>query len=808
MNPADIPSMDLVRRVFSLHETPQGYPCEKKVGIGMVYDPDDQVYFTVPEPSQDPEKWGNWGKPHGGYLESEQVWTRMEDHPEWNRKYVQEQAKKYGNDPRWYWKEDADGRPTRMSYDAMAYAARNWELLTNGLHILINGELVYITGLHWAYLQWCKLDGSYPDYREKDRYWFYAWETVRNHSKMAGLIYTKHRRDGATSRCLFCLMMETIRTRNANSYIQSKTGKHAKEVIYLKKLVPMFDALPEFFKPQTTGYDRPQNGFIFNSPPMRGARRLDQREGINSSIMLAATDTQGAAIDGDKVFVVLIDESAKIVRTDIEEAVRVIVPTLVANGKYRGKIIMPTTLEELEGDKQPIFRRMWDGSAPSLAKHSNTGTTKTKLIRLFFPAWFGLYDEVAFIGRFGESIIDTPTEDQYKWLCQNHPTPLDEAESGFGKTREELWKTQGAWAYLAGRRKDLEDNPKELLSEIRKYPVTPEEGFTASPSDSPINAFVTNAAIQKLSALSANRTPYHESLWKSYRIEPIKMHDEKLDIGKSLQRPMRLVPDPKGDWLCRNDWFHSCNGEWIPNQFHIDGAGKVSVSPSGGKFSVGVDPIDSDKSVMASKSASLSNFAVVVWWRWDPVIDGDKPPGQNRTHSPVAIYKRRKEKSDEMCFELCKALLLVGSKAHIENNRGAVIFKFMDLYKMGAMIRLRPRSTYKSDTPQTLMKPTRGTPTSEDLYMLGFPAVNDWVTEYSSPENCPFIEVWREFHSVSPGRMQPFDLFVALMFAILDANNGILAEPEKKRDIGTESSGHKTLKRIGYRPDDLRISRL
>lgn len=41
-----------------------------------------------------------------------------------------------------------------------------------------------------------------------------------------------------------------------------------------------------------------------------------------------------------------------------------IVPTLKAGGRYRGKIIMPTTLEEMDEASAANARKMWDDSAP------------------------------------------------------------------------------------------------------------------------------------------------------------------------------------------------------------------------------------------------------------------------------------------------------------------------------------------------------------------------------------------------------------------------------------------------------------
>ena len=41
-----------------------------------------------------------------------------------------------------------------------------------GIWFMNNGEPTYMTGEHYYYLNWCKMDIGYPEYRDRDRRFF------------------------------------------------------------------------------------------------------------------------------------------------------------------------------------------------------------------------------------------------------------------------------------------------------------------------------------------------------------------------------------------------------------------------------------------------------------------------------------------------------------------------------------------------------------------------------------------------------------------------------------------------------------
>ena len=58
------------------------------------------------------------------------------------------------------------------------------------------GVSTYITGTHYMYLQWSKIDVGAPDYREANRLFFIFWEACKADRRCYGMCYLKNRRSG------------------------------------------------------------------------------------------------------------------------------------------------------------------------------------------------------------------------------------------------------------------------------------------------------------------------------------------------------------------------------------------------------------------------------------------------------------------------------------------------------------------------------------------------------------------------------------------------------------------------------------
>ena len=61
-----------------------------------------------------------------------------------------------------------------------------------GFWFINNGEPIWITGTHYMYLQWSKIDVGAPDFREANRLFFIFWEACKADKRCYGMCYLKN----------------------------------------------------------------------------------------------------------------------------------------------------------------------------------------------------------------------------------------------------------------------------------------------------------------------------------------------------------------------------------------------------------------------------------------------------------------------------------------------------------------------------------------------------------------------------------------------------------------------------------------
>ena len=94
------------------------------------------------------------------------------------------------------------------------------------------GVGTYITGTHFMYLQWSKIDVGNPEFREANRLFFIFWEACKADQRCYGMCYLKNRRSGFS----FMASGETVNmatiSSDARFGILSKSGSDAKKNVH------------------------------------------------------------------------------------------------------------------------------------------------------------------------------------------------------------------------------------------------------------------------------------------------------------------------------------------------------------------------------------------------------------------------------------------------------------------------------------------------------------------------------------------------------------------------------------------------
>ena len=268
-------------------------------------------------------------------------------------------------------------------------------------------EPTYLTGTHYMYLQWSKIDVGQPDFREANRLFFIFWEACKADKRCYGMCYLKNRRSGFS----FMASGETVNmatiSSDARFGILSKSGSDAKKM-FTDKVVPISVNYPFFFKPIQDGMDRPKSELAYRVPASKFTRRkldvnekLEDIEGLDTTIDWKNTGDN--SYDGEKLKLLVHDESGKWERpNNILNNWRVTKTTLRLGSRIIGKCMMGSTSNALDkgGDN---FKKLYNDS--DVTKRNANGQTRTGLYSLFVPMEWN-YE--GYIDSYGLPVFDTP----------------------------------------------------------------------------------------------------------------------------------------------------------------------------------------------------------------------------------------------------------------------------------------------------------------------------------------------------------------------------------------------------------------
>ena len=287
------------------------------------------------------------------------------------------------------------------------YVDNEFKRREEGFSFYNNGVSTYITGTHYMYLQWSKIDVGAPDFRESNRLFFIFWEACKADPRCYGMCYLKNRRSGFSFMSSAELVNQATISSDARFGILSKAGADAK-TMFTDKVVPISLNYPFFFKPIQDGMDRPKTELAYRVPASKFTRRkLDSQENPEELEGLDTTidwkNTGDNSYDGEKLKLLVHDESGKWLRPDnILNNWRVTKTCLRLGSRIIGKCMMGSTSNALDkgGDN---FKKLYYAS--DVTKRNRNGQTNSGLYSLFIPMEWS-YE--GFIDTYGLPVFDTP----------------------------------------------------------------------------------------------------------------------------------------------------------------------------------------------------------------------------------------------------------------------------------------------------------------------------------------------------------------------------------------------------------------
>lgn len=496
--------------------------------------------------------------------------------------------------------------------------ATEYKRRREGVCFMNNGVKTYITGDHYFYLTYCRFNFGYPDYRDVDRRFFYAWALAVSMPYCLGLIRAKFRRLGATSHGQAILLNAGSMTEGVNCGIISKNTKSAAKVF--RGIVDIMRRIPEEFVPQLENSDMPKREISFREPAKVVRGKISKEKprslkSLNTTIDFEATTIN--AYDSTEQYRLMLDEGGKLEKdAPFSELWEIHRTCLIEGDRVFGKAYVPSTVNEMtKGGKE--FKKVWDDSSPYLTDEGGEnifqtqGATVSGLIRFFVPAWDGLK---GFIDRYGFSVIDNPTPEQAEWIGKNY----------------------GAKEYLQ-REIDKRKNPNQKAERQRQFPTTIREAFSVNNKLSPFDTFKLNQQ-REFNEIHTNLTVRGDFHW--------------IEKWKSVQ----WVPSESGRFLVA----------WMPlpenqNKIIIKNGKTCPQFESEGHF--GLDPFSHD-TVNDNRRSDAALYGIL------------KPTPANPTPFFFLEYVHRPPTVENAAEDVAKACIFYGMPVLGESNKPETMNRF------------------------------------------------------------------------------------------------------------------------------------
>ena len=271
------------------------------------------------------------------------------------------------------------------------------------------GLATYITGSHYMFLQWSKIDVGAADYRESNRLFYIFWEACKADQRCYGMCYLKNRRSGFSFMASADTVNQATISSDSRFGILSKSGADAKKM-FTDKVVPISINYPFFFRPIQDGMDRPKTELAYRVPASKLTRRkLDEGitseeiEGLDTTIDWKNTGDN--SYDGEKLKLLVHDESGKWEKPDnILNNWRVTKTTMRLGSKIVGKCMMGSTSNALDKGGEN-FKKLYYAS--DVTQRNRNGQTSSGLYSLFIPMEWN-YE--GFIDAYGVPVFEKPKD--------------------------------------------------------------------------------------------------------------------------------------------------------------------------------------------------------------------------------------------------------------------------------------------------------------------------------------------------------------------------------------------------------------
>lgn len=602
------------------------------------------------------------------------------------------------------------------------YATKEVLKCKEGIWIFINGEPTYIPPKYYFYIQfWVLEDGSRPEYRDCDRRYFLYLQHWENVLWCLGVIRGKKRREGASSQATANLVYESIFYKNSNCGLISKTRDDSRDT-FTDMVTFGYRHLPPFLKPKQLNDPDSVTELVFAQKSSNikegvvSAQKSD--EGHRSKINYRAPVLN--AYDRGRMSRLLLDEFGKLEKdVPASQLFAIISKTLVKGVKRVGFVEMPSTVNKLtKGGSE--FKMLWENAD----KNFKTPTIN-RLVRYFVPAYDG-YE--GFIGKFGESVMDAPTEEQYQYLVEKWVKKDDDGNIISVLSENDI--KLGAKAYIQKSREGLKGD--SLEEEIRMSPCNEIELFMSANADCIFNVMNINEQIEHL------------------KENPV--YKRKVIYYRDLDQKVKWRDANKNEQGFCWEWIGDLNLNGQDNKYYFDLNMK---KPS--RVDVGVIGVDGISSEQGGKryGSKASAWAYIKYDLKDP---------ENTGLFTGHLYGRPKEK-EEMHEQVMLCAEYHGFIVYWEFVADDYYTYFKKRGKLGYLAKFPLNAIDPAKRNKSTIERHYGYPTTDFAISKGNDSMISYIEHYCS--KIYWIELLEDLKSYDPNKRTPYDRAVSAMITLV-----------------------------------------
>ena len=567
---------------------------------------------------------------------------------------------------------DWNGYPDEFKEKWYEYINEEFVKREEGFWYYNKGVPTYVTGTHYMYLQWTKIDVGRPDFRESNRLFYIFWEACKADTRCYGLCYLKNRRSGFS----FMASSETVNqatiSRDARFGILSKSGADAKKM-FTDKVVPISINYPFFFKPIQDGMERPKTELSYKVPSKRLTRNSikDSSEEIQDGLdtTIDWKNTGDNSYDGEKLKLLVHDESGKWERPDnILNNWRVTKTTLRLGRRIVGKCLMGSTSNALEKGGGN-FKKLYESS--DVTQRNRNGQTSSGLYSLFIPMEWN-YE--GYIDTYGLPVFDTPKK------------PIKGIDGEYIDI--------GVISHWENEVDGLKDDQDGLNEYYRQFPRTEKHAFRDEAKESLFN-------LTKI----YEQVDYNEDLRNTNVVTQGNFQWE----GGIKDTRVLFIPNKNGRFLV--SWVPSAN---LQNRYYLKNGSKYPGNEHCGAF--GCDSYDISGTVdgRGSKGAlhGLTKFSME-----------DVPPNLF-----FLEYISRPQTAEVFFEDVLMALVFYGMPILAENNKPRLLYYLKRRGYRGYSMNRPDKVLHKLSITE---KEIGGIPnSSEDIKQAHAAAIEDYIENY------------------------------------------------------------------------------